>query len=48
MYNYLFWHRVLETNKSLDKDELKKVLSTHVIATNKVTTIKELRLLKVA
>lgn len=43
MDNYLFWHRFLEINKSLDKDELKKTLLTHVLATNKATTIKELR-----
>lgn len=48
MDNYLFWHRFLETNKSLDKDELNKTLLTHVIATNKATTIKKLRPLKVA
>lgn len=48
MDNYLFWHRFLETNKALDKDELKKTLLTHVLATNKETTVKELRPSKVA
>lgn len=48
LFSHLFWHRFLEINKSLDKDELKKTLLTHVLATNKATTIQELRPSKVA
>lgn len=43
MDNYLFWHRFLELNKSLDKVELKKSLLTNVLAMNKSTIIKDLR-----
>jgi len=33
------WSRFLELNKALDKVELKKTLLTHVLATNRVTTV---------
>lgn len=46
MDNYLFWHRFLELNKSLDKVELKKTLLTNVLAMNKSTTIRDLRPVK--
>ncbi|WP_051560512.1 IS1595 family transposase [Clostridium beijerinckii] len=42
MDNYLFWHRFLELNKSLDKVELKKTLLTNVLAMNKSIIIKDL------
>ena len=48
MDNYLFWKRFLELNKSLDRAELKKTLLTHVLATNKATTVNSLRLKTVA
>ena len=46
--NYLYWHRFLELHKSLDKNELKKTLLTQVLATNKATTVKDLRPEKIA
>jgi hypothetical protein len=46
MDNYLFWHRFLELNKSLDKVELKKTLLTNVLAMNKSTIIRDLRPVK--
>ena len=46
--NYLYWHRFLELHKSLDKNELKKTLLTQVLATNKATTVKDLRPKKIA
>lgn len=48
MENYLAWSRFLELNKSLDKMELKRTLLTHVLATNKATTVNSLRPKKVA
>ena len=46
MDNYLFWHRFLELNKSLDKAELKKSLLTNILAVNKSTIIRDLRPVK--
>lgn len=43
MDNYLFWHRFLEPDKSLDKVELTKTLLTNVLAMNKSIIIKDLR-----
>ncbi len=48
MDNYLFWNRFLELNKSLDKVKLKRTLLTHVLATNRATTVNSLRPKKVA
>lgn len=48
MDNYLFWGRFLELNKALDKVELKRTLRTHVLATNKATTVNSLRLKTIA
>lgn len=38
----------LELNKSLDKAELKRTLLTHVLATNRTTTVNSLHPKKVA
>ncbi len=46
MNNYLYWHRFLELNKSLDKVELKKTILTNVLAMNKSTIISDLRPIK--
>ncbi len=48
MDNYLFWHRFLELNKTMEMDKLKKTLLTKVLSTNNSTLVKNLRSKKVA